>query len=206
MLPTVQDEPKPTLPDQPIQRHATPASVIAVAAELQIGIETGKWIAGDIDGTKLDWSDEAAARRVMAIRAARGLPPAPERELELPSKETLNRVRTRHPRLRWLPLIAAPWIIAAGVALWVLPELQGESTLSVESEQRTVHLDIPVAATVLLNGQKVAVGKAIIVGNLPVSGEVRFRVEAPGHQPYEIAFRSAADVPTQLQIPLRSLY
>jgi hypothetical protein len=38
--------------------------------ELEVGQETGKWIAGKIDGSSLDWSDDAAARRAVAARSA----------------------------------------------------------------------------------------------------------------------------------------
>jgi hypothetical protein len=47
-----------------------PQPMQAPPDELEVGQETGKWIAGKIDGSSLDWSDDAAARRAVAARGA----------------------------------------------------------------------------------------------------------------------------------------
>lgn len=46
----------------------TAASSDQNAHDLSVGANTGKWIAGELDPNKLDWSDDAAARRAVAAR------------------------------------------------------------------------------------------------------------------------------------------
>ncbi len=63
---------------------------------------------------------------------------------------------------------------------------------------------LPVQATVIMNGQAIGQGRQVDVSTADVpDGEVYLRVEASGHEPYEVRFASKDDIPPTLDIPLR---
>ncbi len=257
---------------------------------LHIGPETGKWIAGKIDGSSLDWSDDAAARRAIASRGTNS-PPAPQfppqaphapppytppnqypyppqphpqhhpsySQHQIPQSQSFFRrnamvIGTFGVALSLLAVLGYLWLftntfwpklkldsgpqgavvtvdgsLVAGktpLLVRVEPEkrhliefrLDGYKralreitegigrgrtyTLTVDLERQPPRIDLPVEGTLFINDAQAAQGKMIFLNDLPASGEVRLRVEAPGYKPYKIAFASAREIPPLLDIPL----
>jgi serine/threonine protein kinase len=267
------------------------AAVPQPAQNLEVGQETGKWMAGKLDGNALDWSDEAAARRAVAARAHQPAPVQPPVVHHAPQPAfTPPGYPQPHaqPPLPYpppMPHVAPPsflkrnWMVVGtlGVAvalfgtliyLWALtstfwPKLkldsnpQGASvtidgstvagktplTVRVEPEKRhlvefqmehkkrvlreitedvgrgrtyslTVELEAQpprfdiinaVDGTLYINDAEAGRGRSFVLTDLPQSGSIRIRIEAPGYHPYDQTFKSIADVPPAMDIPLNKI-
>ena len=77
-------------------------------------------------------------------------------------------------------------------------------TLSVALDRLPPKIFLPVVGEVSLNGQVVGRGREVSLRNLRrFKGAITLRVEAKGHEPYEVLFGAAAEIPDSLDVPLR---
>ena len=77
-------------------------------------------------------------------------------------------------------------------------------TLTVGMDRLPPKVFLPVSGRVFLNGNLTGQGQEVSLGGLSrIQGEVTLRVEAEGHQPYEVLFGSVDEIPAALDVPLR---
>ncbi|MEO1338366.1 MAG: PEGA domain-containing protein, partial [Myxococcota bacterium] len=245
-----------------------------------VGMNTGRWMAGEIDGNALAWDDEAAARRAVATRdkvgraqptpvAARPSQAAhtngpvhagalPDARAPRPGFWERNGMlvgtmlvalgllaglvyailftQVFWPRLKLSSEPAGAAVLVDGVpapgrtplVVQVEPERRHRIEFRLDGYQRTLReitegigraktytltvkmarkpptVFLPVSGRVLLNGQLVGKGREVQLNNVDrITGAVRLRVEANGHDPYEVRFNQAQEIPPTLDVPLR---
>ncbi|MEM7677054.1 MAG: PEGA domain-containing protein, partial [Myxococcota bacterium] len=249
-------------------------------AKAGMGANTGRWMAGEIDGNALAWDDEAAARRAVATRdkVSRAQPP-PTAPRSNPatnggpirnSPVLLNPLYERPgfwarngmllgtmlvafallaglvyailftqvfwPRLKLSSEPAGAAVLVDGVqapgrtplVVQVEPERRHRIEFRLDGYQRTLReitegigraktytltvqmarvpptVFLPVSGRVSVNDRIVGEGRKVQLTNVDrTTGKVRLRVVADGYEPYEVRFRSAKEIPSSLDVPLR---
>ncbi|MEL6184012.1 MAG: protein kinase, partial [Myxococcota bacterium] len=251
---------------------------------MDFGTDTGRWIAGELDSSRLGWSDEEAGRRAVATRHQAGTTPPPavaSNGIPQPSYPAPGSPYppsagwTSGPTPQYAPSALrrnAPLIVVLGTALLLVglfvyawfgterfwPRLQIETTPSgaavvVDGERKpgrtptvivapaqrhrielraeghttairdvtedvgrghTYLLEValdrvlpmlhisPVSGVVFINDIEVGRGTDVQLSKLPSTGPLRVRIEAAGHETYEVSFDSIASMPTSMDVPL----
>jgi serine/threonine protein kinase len=183
------DPPASALSQQEQQQH-----------DLSVGANTGKWIAGELDPNKLDWSDDAAARRAVA---ARNKGPGPSRGTNVGQSPIVSSLppqqqQMSQPGVRYTPYpqqqyasaaprqgaIAKNWtVIIALVAAVLAVAVVGAVLMFTNILWPKLRLESdPPGATVIVDGLQVGGTAPVTVKVEPErSHTIEFRLD--GHRP-----------------------
>jgi hypothetical protein len=191
-------------------------------APLDVGANTGKWIAGELESSKLDWSDDAAARRAVAARN-RPNHPSPGRGTNLgpnPGQAQQPSQYAQHPQHSQPPHgMAHPGIMQPGTPQSRYPQPQYASVPPRSNAlARNWTVIVALIAAVLAVGVVSAVllftnllwpklrlesdppGAQVIVDGLEVQGRAPVTVKVEPEQTHTIEFRMDGFKPERREI------